>query len=337
MKNTLYTVVWFILLVAAIWWNFRPAPAYVAPSGWRYWSETDAVFDFRFEDKEIVIAGKRGVYRLSPDDRLQQILLKGFDLQPIAFAVERDARGRLWVWHEQGLQLFDGEEQHLISQLNGEPLKDIKDILITSDGLAYVAAGNGLYKLSNPTADDPVKDAEQLLPDQRVMVLKEDVTGNIWVGTTTGLYLVQQGRITTSWKVEDGLPNRRIASLMQDSESNVWVGTGFHDRGGTLVMSQTNEGWQIAKQIPTELLAAAKTRSLFQDGKGRVWLGSETAGLVVLAEGKQLLKLTMDNGLPNQEVTVIKQSKDGAIWLATLSGLVAISPDGLEKLFPEKN
>lgn len=155
------------------------------------------------------------------------------------------------------------------------------------------------------------------------MTMLLDAESGLWVGTTKGLYYFA-GDQRQRWGVEDGLPNPQVSALMQDRKNLVWVGTGFHDQGGTILFKKESGSWTLEKTLPNSLLAAPKTRSMFQDANDNIWLGSETAGLSIISKDQSLRKITQNNGLPGREVTIIKQASNKGVWLGTLKGLIHV-------------
>ncbi len=70
-------------------------------------------------------------------------------------------------------------------------------------------------------------------------------------------------------------------------------------------------------------LAAEWTRSVFEDDAGRLWFGSEYAGITVL-DGTVWSVLTPREGMAGWEVKEMVQDQDGAYWLGTESGVTRI-------------
>ena len=87
--------------------------------------------------------------------------------------------------------------------------------------------------------------------------------------------------------------------------------------------------------LPLAELAGPKVRSLWEDGAGRIWIGSEFEGLAVRLGGRTLRILTTDDGLAGQEIMAIAGTPDGAVWLGTIDGLTRIGPEAAARLFPE--
>ena len=71
----------------------------------------------------------------------------------------------------------------------------------------------------------------------------------------------------------------------------------------------------------------ASARTIIQDSRGDIWVGSNDEGLHKLSENGNKV-YTMENGLPNNSVRALCEDTHGNIWVGTASGVVYITPDG---------
>jgi ligand-binding sensor domain-containing protein len=105
------------------------------------------------------------------------------------------------------------------------------------------------------------------------------------------------------------------------------------DQGGAAIFESRLAGWELVAHVPAAGLAGPKVRSVFQDSRGRVWLGSENDGVAVRLGDQTLRVLTVDHGLSAQEILVIREGPEGDMWLGTIDGLTRIGPAALSVLF----
>ncbi|MEO0337994.1 MAG: two-component regulator propeller domain-containing protein [Bacteroidota bacterium] len=61
-------------------------------------------------------------------------------------------------------------------------------------------------------------------------------------------------------------------------------------------------------------------RSIFEDSKGNIWLGSLKEG-VCLFNGSTFSYFTVENGLSNNQVLTIQEDRNGVIWFSTQNGV----------------
>lgn len=70
------------------------------------------------------------------------------------------------------------------------------------------------------------RNVNTLIEDRVGYVLQEDHAGNIWAGTTDGLYRFnKKTEELTCFTVADGLPNNVICGICEDEEHNMWIST----------------------------------------------------------------------------------------------------------------
>jgi len=121
-----------------------------------------------------------------------------------------------------------------------------------------------------------------------------------------------------------------INAVILLKNNDVFAGGGLYTKGGGTIFSFINNEWTATSKLEKkDGLAGAKIRSLLEDSKKRLWIGSEYEGLAVLDNGENTI-LTTGNGLSNNEVKSIKEDRAGAIWAGTRKGLVRIEKGGIE-------
>jgi ligand-binding sensor domain-containing protein/signal transduction histidine kinase len=55
--------------------------------------------------------------------------------------------------------------------------------------------------------------------------ITEDQKGRLWVGSTTGLYLLINRRLVVRYTTQDGLPSEVVNSILEDAKGNLWLST----------------------------------------------------------------------------------------------------------------
>lgn len=67
---------------------------------------------------------------------------------------------------------------------------------------------------------------EQIVPGSVGYSLLEDKKGNIWAGTSSGLYHIEKKtQEVQRYTISDGLPNNIICAICEDKNQNIWVST----------------------------------------------------------------------------------------------------------------
>lgn len=242
--------------------------------------------------------------------------------------IVRDSRGYLWFCTREGLSRFDGYSFTTYGIDEGLPGAVVNDLLETSDGLYWIATNRGLVRFDPlgtrlsatggrsmfttflPGADPWAQDVWRLLRDR---------AGTLWVGTSLGLYKLQNpvtGPIAFTWL---DIPSQ-VNSLTEDRAGALWIGTdiGLFRRfpDGRL------EQYTIRDGVP-----ANDVNAILVDRQGRVWAGTRSSGLAVLVADRTRSRAsvartyTVRNGLPSNWINHLFEAQDGTLWVATSLGL----------------
>jgi len=186
------------------------------------------------------------------------------------------------------------------------------------NGLRYVRAGHM----------DFLEKSDGLSGDQ-IMRMFEDREGNVWVVTKSGL--------DEFWKIaaarfpgESSLSNGSVTSVLADVDGSIWFAmqTGLYRRkDGEMTVYRGHEHKSerpAAREIIVKGLPIDTSGPLYQDHRGRIWLGSP-AGLGYLQNDR----FVAVPRVPAGELTCISEDDQGNLWVAHRKlGLFRISPEG---------
>ena len=262
--------------------------------------------------------------------------------------IVRDSRGFLWFCTREGLSRFDGYRFTSYRTEDGLPNRNVTDLLETRDGIYWIAMAGGVCRF-NPTAYSsaqsfpraglsptseprfvayrPNRDAKS----QSVNAMIEDRAGNIWCGTESGLYKLEQ--VEGQWTfhfVDIGLPtinydDAAIRALLEDRRGQLWIGAG----SGLYRRFTDGRVERYTKQD----LPYNDVTTLLEDKEGQLWAGT-TLGLwrvIFNAVSNQPViarVYTVKDGLLNDRVTSLSQSSDGNLWIGGFGLSLFISATG---------
>ena len=161
------------------------------------------------------------------------------------------------------------------------------------------------------------------LENNNIWCMLEDSRGNFWIGTLGGLYIFDRS-MEIFRKIKD--PARppetnlqRNICMMEDHEGNIWVGGN-----GISVYNPDAHSWLYYNNIHQDhtSLGVDNVRSIYQDSKKNIWIGTEGAGLhLFVPQTKSFLKWASRDGLPNNSIHQILEDRDGNLWISTNNGL----------------
>lgn len=231
------------------------------------------------------------------------------------FSLSEDADGRIWAATPRGVARFDEARQRfaVVEALRGV---HAYQVLVARTGDAWVATyGRGLLRV---TADGSVTAIPQVGSDF-VVALTEDRDGAIWVGTVSGgltrLLHVERELIDH----DDGMPNFPVTTVYQARDGAYWAGT----LGGGLVRLDAGTRRRLARiaGLPSDSITSVAGAS----GPSQVWVGTNGAGAVRVADGRVVEQLGPE--VVGPLVRTIEHGGRGRYYFAG-SGLVRRETDG---------
>lgn len=231
--------------------------------------------------------------------------------------------GPVWVLTGQGLSYLERAKAPVARCLPGTGLVSHSyrrgDLLRDREGNLWATSANGLTQYL-PDARFALFGTNDGLPGAKVYALAKarGSAGDYWVGTNNGLALLHPGPFpATRCRV---LPLREpdtyniIRAVLERANGDVWAGA---TKGGTAIWNPRQGRWlSLSTQIPE--LSDATVASLAEDRHGRIWLATETQGLLVYdpatAHYQQYVGPTLAGA---RRVMKLLRGRTGTIWLGT--------------------
>ena len=121
-------------------------------------------------------------------------------------------------------------------------------------------------------------------------------------------------RIHDVWSAAEGLPQRSVNAVIQDRQGYLWLATfgglaRFDGRAFKTFTPATSPG-----------LTSIRILSLLEDSAGRLWIGTQDAGIIVRESGS-FRSVAMGRG-SRQLVWVLAEGADGSVWAGCGGGLL---------------
>jgi ligand-binding sensor domain-containing protein/signal transduction histidine kinase len=147
---------------------------------------------------------------------------------------------------------------------------------------------------------------EQGLPHDAARCLAQTPDGYLWIGSDDGVSRFDGVRFL-SFGEREGITAGRIQALLADSSGTLWIGSAakglaFGQMGGFKNLTTTNG-------LPSDSITA-----LAEDGKKRVWVGTDR-GLAVVDGGK-VTQLDDRGELQGRTVTALLRGQHEVMWVA---------------------
>jgi len=143
-----------------------------------------------------------------------------------------------------------------------------------------------------------------------------------WLSLVTGVPCLEAAELpdapftVESWSNEEGLPQSSVIAVVQTRDGYLWLGT---TKG--LVRFDGN-GFTIFNEFNTLGLNSDQIVFLFEDSHTNLWVGTDTAGVEMIHDGKVQ---TVAFGGMGHESRLISAGEDtnGAVWLYTADAQLA--------------
>ncbi len=166
------------------------------------------------------------------------------------------------------------------------------------------------------------------LPQNTITAIAQTEDGYLWMGSFGGLARFDGARFVVFDKsTTPALRNSGVHALLADRSGGLWVGTN----GGGLTLLRDGDARTFTV---ADGLGADVVRALFQDGKGRVWAG--TNGGLSLFEGGRFRTWRAADGFTSNVVRAIREDAQGALWIGTNGDGLFRMQNGVFKRFTRK-
>ncbi|MBI3501589.1 MAG: histidine kinase [Bacteroidetes bacterium] len=334
----------------------------------------------------LIYADKNGNLWLNSDSGVSKIVFtnknpqdKSFDNYSIinsvydstVTSITEDENGNMWFGTNAGVVKYDGIKFKTFTAKDGLLDKAIQAVRKDEhSNNIWVGTLKGLNKISE---DGKVQSfhVSDVQNGNKVSKLFVDDEGNLWLGTSNGLYRFRDPAFST-FSDKHGLKNPFIFPIFRDRKKNLWVGTyeegfyrydgkefknfsekdgligtfmcaGMEDKNGNIWMG-TNKGVSIYngsafKNIRGKLegLKGDSVTSLLQDSKGNSWLGGNRGGAIW--DGRNFKKFDLKTS-DGQNFNVWFEFEDSKknIWFGTyLGGLFRYNGKDFENISEKLN
>lgn len=119
--------------------------------------------------------------------------------------------------------------------------------------------------------------------------------------------------IIQHWETDNGLPRNSVIAITQTRDGYLWLGT----LNGLVRFDGLR--FTIFDQNNTPGLPSNRIVRLFGDSRTNLWVGTETAGVALIANGR-VTSLDIGRGTRGGRLSAVCEDATGAVWLYTADG-----------------
>lgn len=251
-----------------------------------------------------------------------------------------DRQERIWISTYGGLVILDGNKSKHYNISNGFPDNFIRVAFQSDDGKVWVGTKNAGLIIFDSTDKWEQLSINDGLSSNYIMSIEQNPSGQIIVGTISGLNIIENGKVLKTVKVEDGLPSNFMFATLS-TPNYLWIAsndglTGYNDK--QVVNFNTENG------MPSNIIY-----DVLLDNNGTLWMPSENSIISVkisdleqVAEDQRkrprVRQYDKSYGMKNSNclgAVLSFTDSDGRFWIPTLGGIVRLNP--LEVVDPHFN
>lgn len=246
-----------------------------------------------------------------------------------------DASHRLWVATEDA-GLFVQETPfgsfRKVNKMGGFDVRNINiQCLLLSDGCLWVGTfGRGLYVCDLTTGKGVHYDTD--FTDDDIFSVYRDRRGDLWVGTSTGLYLFNRGK--SRFVKVTAMSSAFVSVILESHDRHGYVWFGTYNIGIVRYDPATRKFkvYKYQKGNPASPGGDRVTCAL-QVRSGRLWFGFEDGGLCLYdSKHDSFWRVSQHDGVPGNSVYKILEDGRGTLWLSTNMGIVSFNPVTMQSL-----
>jgi ligand-binding sensor domain-containing protein len=192
---------------------------------------------------------------------------------------------------------------------DGLPEETVQAFAQTPDHFLWIGTTGGLVRFDG--AQFIVFDRENTAAfhENSIFCLLAATDGTLWIGTEGGGVVSYRNRSFRLWSRANGLNNGYIRALREDSRGRIWIGTDdglYRWQAGRIERVDGRNG-----------MPEIAVHAIYRDRQQRLWVGGYH---FFRFDDDRATELRLPGGLTDN-VKSILQSRDGTLWVGTVSGL----------------
>lgn len=234
---------------------------------------------------------------------------------PVAFSIEQDGEGYIWVATPGGLARWDGLRltvfRHDENDEGSLPENIITHLHTDWQGRLWIASASGIISRFDASNRTFISYRDKGSGVGRVLDLASDDSGGVWIAGRRGLARLDSK--TGDWKIQDtsdGMPLGEVTSLLIDRAGRVWAGSA----DGLMRKSKAHQPFQrVARPTRTKV---GKVTALFEDSQHVIWFGTGKGAVGTVDDEKGQLNFEPTLPLTGHQISAIIEVRPGVLWVS---------------------
>lgn len=220
--------------------------------------------------------------------------------------LNEDKEGNIWAAAQNGLGYLDGEK--IWRTINSERTYSSRTVCFDYEGNIWAASSSygvihivdGLFSNPNRTAD---------ISDVFINTIAFDNYGNSYLGTDSGIIILDRNFKPVSNDLTEELKDERIRHTVSDSDGKIWIGT-YYQHGLIVYDPESGEKEYFNDKTGMTGIQVRFTLPL-SDGSTAV---ATQNGINIIENGKVTKTYSKENGLDYPTILCLCEGKDGILY-----------------------
>lgn len=256
-------------------------------------------------------------------------------------SMSTDENGNIWIASEnKGLFCYKTAQSELEYFDKAKLPNSLFGISLDHKGKLWIGSFEGMYSMDLQSLKTRLYsriDKSSSFPDSKIYSICIRSNGDIYFGTTLGLFLYDKHKDQfESVKEFEGI---FVVDMIEDHKGRLWIGS-YAD--GILCINPDGQIDHYSKsEQGTHYISCNKFNSVYEDAQGRIWAASFGAGFFCLDQSRSEnfteYNRANTSGLASNVIYKILDDSQGNLWLSSNQGLIAFNPDkgGIIRNFTE--
>lgn len=201
---------------------------------------------------------------------------------------------------------------------DGLPEQTVQAIAQTQDGFLWIGTTGGLLRFDGSHFLIFERGNTPAFKENSVFCLMTARDGTLWIGTEGGGLIRLRAGQFRQYGAAQGLTDGFVRTVLEDRSGSIWIGT---DNGQFKLDAQ---GEKPARRVDgKDAIPVVAVHALAEMRDGSVWFGGSQ--LIAVRDGKPR-EYPLVGLYSETRVKSILQTRDGTIWVGTVSGLQRLRP-----------
>lgn len=205
---------------------------------------------------------------------------------------------------------------------DGLPEQTVQAFAQTQNRYLWIGTTGGLLRFDGARFVLYNRENTPAFTENNIFSLTVARDDSLWIGTEGGGLIRYRDGVFRSFSNNDGLSNGFVRAVYQDRKGQVWIGTD----NGLFRLS----GERVERVDNTDSVPALAVHAIQEDHQGQLWVGGSK---LLCLHGNTSLEYRLEGGGSENRVKSILETRDGTVWVGTISGLHRMVPGASDRAF----